>query len=103
MMMTITLKVIDKLTEDGILQPYLSDQDFRSTKVNAAGEAGADIGYSLNIFDLRNQKHVECAQPVKVDFNILENVPAGTYSYPLVLTNKLLSRGSEGQKHFNFF
>ena len=35
------------LTKDDILQPYISDQDFRSTNVNAACEATDDFGYGL--------------------------------------------------------
>ena len=51
-MMTITVKVIIKLkklkalTKDDILQPYISEENFRTSNVRAA-----DVGYNLNVFD----------------------------------------------------
>ena len=51
------------LTKDDILQPYISEEDFRSS--NAAAN---DVGYNL---------------------------------YALVLTNKLVSISSDGQRHFD--
>ena len=53
------------------------------------------------IFDKRYQKSIEAAQPIKVEFNFSEIVPAGIYGYVLVLTNKLVSVGSDGQKLFD--
>ena len=41
------------LTKDDILQPYVSDHDFRSSKNNN------DIGYKLYVFDIRYQKNFE--------------------------------------------
>ena len=52
------------------------------------------------VFDMRYQKIFERAQPNKVDFNFSENVAAGTNGYPLVLTKKLISINSDGQRHF---
>ena len=35
------------LTRDNILNPNISDQGFRSPKVNIVGEATNDIGYNI--------------------------------------------------------
>ena len=79
------------LTEDDILQPYISEDDFRSSN------EGNNIGYNIYAFDLRYQKNFENAQPVKVEFKFSENFNAGIYGYALVLTNKLISISSDGQ------
>ena len=78
-------------TKDDILQPYISDHDFRSSN------DGNDFGYNIYAFDIRYQKNFENAQPVKVEFKFSENIPAGIYGYALVLTNKLISISSDGQ------
>ena len=83
------------LTKDDILKPYVTEDDFRSSN------KGNNIGYNIYAFDIRYQKNFENAQPVKVDFNFLENIPAGIYGYALVLTNKLISISSDGQKMFD--
>ena len=41
------------------------------------------------------QKNLENGQ-FKMEFNFSENVPAGIYGYILVLTNKLLSKSTDG-------
>ena len=38
------------LRKDDILKPYISDNDFRSTNINAAGVAAIDNGYKLYVF-----------------------------------------------------
>ena len=83
------------LTKDDILQPYISEDDFRSSN------EGNNIGYNIYAFDIRYQKNFENAQPVKVEFKFSENIPAGIYGYALVLTNKLLSISSDGQRMFD--
>ena len=50
-------------TKDGVLQPYISDNDFRSSN------NGNDIGYNLYVFDIRYQKNLESAQPIKIEYN----------------------------------
>ena len=52
-------------------------------------------------FDIRYQKRFESAQPIKVEFKFNGAVPAGIYGYALVLTNKILSISSDGQRHFD--
>ena len=83
------------LTEDDILQPYITEDDFRSSN------EGNNIGYNIYAFDIRYQKNFENAQPVKVEFKFSENIPAGIYGYALVLTNKLISISSDGQRMFD--
>ena len=83
------------LTKDNILQPYISEHDFRSSNgVN-------DIGYNIYAIDIRYQKNFESSQPIKVEFKFDGVVPAGIYGYALVLTNRLISISSDGQRRFD--
>ena len=84
------------LTKDDILRTYISDDDFRSS--NAASN---DVGYNLNVFDIRYQKNFTASQPIKVEFKFDGVVPNDTNVYALVLTNKLVSISSDGQRHFD--
>ena len=81
--------------KDDILKPYVSEHDFRSTNDDN------DIGYKLYVFDIGCQKKIESAQPTKVVFKFSEKVPAGIYSYGLVLAKKINSISSDGQRHFD--
>ena len=83
------------LTKDDILQPYISEDDFRSSN------EGNNIGYNIYAFDIRYQKNFENAQPVKIEFKFSENIAAGIYGYALVLTNRLVSITSDGQRMFD--
>ena len=83
------------LTKDDILQPYISENDFRSSNNNN------DIGYNIYAFDIRYQKNFENAQPIKVEFKFSENIDAGIYGYALGLTNRLISITSDGQRMFD--
>ena len=83
------------LTKDNLLQPYISDADFRSNN------DGDNIGYNIYVFDIRYQKNFESSQPIKVEFKFDGAVPAGIYVYALVLTNKLISISSDGQRMFD--
>ena len=83
------------LTKDDIPQPYIREDDFRSSN------EGNNIGYNIYAFDIRYQKNFEDAQPVKVEFKFSENIPAGIYGYSLVLTDKLISISSDGQRMFD--
>ena len=88
-------EVFRALTKGDILQPYISDKDFRSSNNNN------DIGYNLYVFDIRYQKDFQNSQPIKVEFKFTGAVPAGIYGYALVLTNKKISISSDGQRHFD--
>ena len=83
------------LTKDDILLPFISEDDFRSSN-----EAN-NIGYNIYAFDIRYQKNFENAQPVKIEFKFSENIAAGIYGYALVLTNRLVSITSDGQRMFD--
>ena len=83
------------LTKDDILQPYISEDDFRSSN------EGNNIGYNIYASDIRYQENFENAQPVKVELEFSENIPAGIYGYALVLTNRLASITSDGQRMFD--
>ena len=82
-------------TKDDILKPYITEDDFRSSN------EGNNIGYNIYAFDIRYQKNFENAQPVKVEFKFSENIPAGIYGYASVLTNRLISITSDGQRMFD--
>ena len=84
------------LTKDDILKPYITEDDFRSSN------EGNNIGYIIYAFHIGYQKKFENAQPVKVEFKFSENISAGIYGYGLVLTNRLASITSDGQRMFDF-
>ena len=84
------------LTKDDILQLYISEADFRRS--NAVAN---DIGYNLYVFDIRYQKNFTNSQPIKVEFKFDGVVPNDINGYALVLTNKLVSISSDGQRHFD--
>ena len=83
------------LTKDNFLQQYISEHDFRSSN------DGNNIGYNIYAFDIRYQKNFESSQPFKVEFKFDGVVPAGIYGYALVLTNRLISISSDGQRMFD--
>ena len=71
------------LKEDDILQPYITEDDFKSSN------EGNNNGYNIYAFDIRYQKIFENAQPVKIEFKFSENIPGGIYGYALVLTKNI--------------
>ena len=81
-------------TKYDILQPFLSDNDFRSST------DGNNIGCNIYVFDIRYQKNLESAQTIEIEFKFSENISAGVYGFALVLTNKLVSINSDGRRHF---
>ena len=83
------------LTKVDILQPYLSEDDFRSSN------DGDNIGYNIHVFDIRYQKNFESGQSVKLEFKFDAVVPAVTYRFALVLTNRRISISSDGQRMFD--
>ena len=86
------------LTKDDILQPYITEEDFRTSNV-----AANDVGYKLYVFDIRYQKNYTASQPIKVEFKVDGVVPNNVNGYALVLTNKVVSISSDGQRHFDIF
>ena len=83
------------LTKDNLLLPYISEHDFRSSN------DGNNIGYNIYVFDIRYPKNFESSQPIKVEFKFDGVIPVGIYGYALVLTNKLVSISSDGQRMFD--
>ena len=83
------------LTKDDILQSYIFEDDFRSSNISAD-----DVGYNLYVFHTRYQKNSTSSQPIKVEFKFDGIVPNDVNGYALVLTNKLVSISSDGQRHF---
>ena len=65
-------------TKDDFLQLNISENGFISSNDDD------NIGYSLYVFDMRYQKNFESAQPIKVEFKFLENLPAGRNAYALI-------------------
>ena len=78
-------------TKDDISQPFISDLDFRSSNVRA--DHG---GYIIYVFDIRYQQCFTVSQPIKLEFKFDGVVPNDINGYALVLTNKLVSLGSDG-------
>ena len=83
------------LTKDDILQPYISEADFRSSNT-----AANDVGYNLYVFDKRYQKNLTNSQPIRVEYKFDGFVPK-VNGYALVFTNKLVSISSDGNRHFD--
>ena len=83
------------LTKDDILQPYISEDDFRSSN------DVDNIGYNIHAFDIRDQKNFEGGQSVKAEFKFDGVIPVGIYGYGLVLTNRLINISSDGQRMFD--
>ena len=84
------------LTKDNILQPYISDNDFRSSNTSFD-----DIGYIFYVFDIRVQKNFTNSQTFKVEIKYNGNAPNDVNGYALVLTNRLVSISRDGQRHFD--
>ena len=82
-------------TKDDIVKPYIPEHDFRSFNDDNI------IGYSLYVFDIRYQKKLDSAPPMKLDFYFSKSVPAGIYGYGLVLKSKSVSISSDGQSFFD--
>ena len=84
------------LTRDGLLQPNISDLDFRSSNIRAAY-----VGYKLYVFDIRYQENFTVAHPIEVDFKIDGGVPNDMNGYALVLTDSMVSVSSDGQRRYD--
>ena len=84
------------LRKDDILQPYISDHDYRSTNVNDAELDNGNVG--LYVFDLRHKTNFTVAQPIKVESKFDGVVPNNINGDALALTNTLISTSSDGQR-----
>ena len=68
-------EAVEALSKHDILKPYITEDDYRSSN------EGINIGYNIYAFDIRYQKNLENAQPVKVEIKFSENIPAGIYGW----------------------
>ena len=50
---------------------------------------------------MRYQRKFTVSQPIKIEFKFDVIVPNDVNGYALVSTNKLVSIGSDGQRHFD--
>ena len=84
------------LAKDDLLQPYISDHDCTSSHVRAD-----DAGYNLYVFDIQFQQSFTASLPIKVEFKFDGVVCNDINAYGLVLTKKLVSSSSDGQRNFD--
>ena len=76
-------------TQTDFLKPIIDYKNFRNE-------------YNFYIFDLNNQKEKIAAQPIRLEFKFDGIIDANTYSaFALVLSNRLVSVSSDGQRHFD--
>ena len=85
------------LTKDAILQPFISDADFRSSNVRTT-----DVGYNLYVSDIRFQKNFTNSQTIKAEFKFDGVVLNNVNVYALVLKNRLVSVSSDEDGQFEF-
>ena len=91
-----TKEAFRALTKDDMLQPFISDDIFRSSIVSAV-----DFSSNLYVFDIRYQQIFTASQPSKVELNFDGVVPNVINGYALVLMNKLVSISSDGHRHYD--
>ena len=82
------------LWKDDILQPYISNDNYRSSNVRAH-----DVGYNLYVFGMKYQQKIPASQSIEVECELDGVVPNVVNGYALVLTTKLFSVSSDGQRH----
>ena len=87
------------LANDNILQPYLTQKIF----IASTNYLDDNAGFNIYVFDIRHYQDYSSAQPIKVGFVFRPAIPAGNnlIGYALLLTNKLVSLSSDGQKQFD--
>ena len=84
------------LTKDDILQPYKSLDNFSSSNIRVD-----DVDYKFYDFDIRYQQKFTASQTILVEYKFDGVVPYDINAYALVLTNKLVSICSDGQRLFD--
>ena len=83
------------LTKDDILKAYKSDQVCRCSFERN------DVGCTLYVFSIKYKENFTAAQPITLEFKFDGVVPADINGYAFVLTNRLVSMGSDRQRHFH--
>ena len=86
------------LTKDDILQPYISDDNLRSSKAGVV-----ELGFKTYVFELRYQQKFTASGPIKLEIKFGGVIPNDVNGYALVLTKNLVSINSDGQRHFDSF
>ena len=75
--------------ESNLLNPFNNLHKFRTI-------------YNFNVFDLSKQKDNIASQPIRLEFKFKAAIDVADYiAYALVLTPKLISISSDGQRHFD--
>ena len=87
------------LAKDNIVQPYITQKDFKTSNKYPDGNPG----YEVYVFDKRHHQDYSSAHPINVKFDFRPAVTAATklIGCVLVLTNKLISVSSDGQKQYD--
>ena len=76
-------------SETSLLNPFIDLNKFRTN-------------YPLFVFDLSKQKDIIASQPIRLEFKFNAAIDVADYiAYALVLTPKLISISSDGQRHFD--
>ena len=76
-------------SETNLLNPFIDLRKFRTN-------------YKFYVFDLSEQKDQTASQPIRLEFKFSAALDVADYiAYALVLTPKLISISSDGQRHFN--
>ena len=75
-------------SETNLLNPFIDLHKFRTN-------------YNFYVFDLSKQKDQIASQPIRLEFKFSAIDVADYIAYALVLTPKLISISSDGQRHFD--
>ena len=76
-------------SETNLLNPFIDLNKFRTN-------------YDFYVFDLSKQRDITASQPIRLEFKFNAAIDVADYiAYALVLTPKLISISSDGQKHFD--
>ena len=86
----------EHLAEDNLLQIYITQKDFKTSDNYPDGKPGCNI----YVLDVRHHQDFSSARPIKIGFDFRPAVPAATslFDCALLLTKKLVSVSSDGQK-----
>ena len=87
------------MAENNKLQPYITQSDFVTSCVHRDGNPD----YKSFLSEILHHQIYISAKRIKVRFDFRAAVPAATnlIGYDLLLTNKLVSVSSDGQRQFD--
>ena len=96
----VRLSCFRHLTKDNTLQPYITQKDF-TTSIDYPEYNRP--GYNLYVFDVRYHQDFATLQPIKVKIEFSPTVDAATglRGYAFLLTFKVISINSDGQRQFD--